>query len=263
MTKTNFLSISKEQLLRAFIKFYGVNESEYIKSQLENPKTMWYEEVDDPEKITDIWPYIKTDIPKEEVEGYLKQKNKYIFLQSAYIDDLDLLVLPKSGNINHIIHEMNHKLSSHIIREKPYAAINGLSIAVETVHGGVVTYNNNLNEVINELMTLDIISWLNIMGENVSPCYSWQSGAFKLIQPFYEFFKEPLKQLYITGNMFDFLREVGEQEFQDFTNFIERKLFIIKIHLRNNKPVTIKEEDVAESQRLTQAMIEYNLKSRK
>lgn len=32
MTKTNFLSISKEQLLRAFIKFYGANESEYIKS---------------------------------------------------------------------------------------------------------------------------------------------------------------------------------------------------------------------------------------
>ena len=54
-----------------------------------------------------------------------------------------------------------------------------------------------------------------------------------------------------------------EQEFQDFTNFIERKLFIIKIYLRNNKQVTIKEEDVAESQRLTQTMIDYNLKSRK
>ena len=52
---------------------------------------------------------------------------------------------------------MNHMIGSHIISLSPYMVINGLSY--EMGKGDVVVLENDaMNEVINQLMTFDIIN---------------------------------------------------------------------------------------------------------
>ncbi len=88
---------------------------------------------------------------------------------------------------------------SHIISLMPYVVINGVSYSIEK-GDMVVSENAEMNEVINQLMTVDIIEELKKLGVKVTYTPSWQDNAFALLMPFYNRFKDSLKKLYIIRN---------------------------------------------------------------
>ena len=147
----------------------------------------------------DLSSHIVTDLPKDKLEYFLSNRKSEAFTQSAYIAKLNLLVLPQNYNISHIIHEINHMFGSHIISLMPYVVINGVSYSIEK-GDMVVSENAEMNEVINQLMTVDIIEELKKLGVKVTYTPSWQDNAFALLMPFYNRFKDSLKKLYIIRN---------------------------------------------------------------
>lgn len=148
----------KNFFILAFINFYGEINAEYITTKINNANIIWYDSNKIEEK-DDILSHIVTNLPKEKLEYFLSQREQSAFLQSAYIDELNLLVLPQNYDISHIIHEINHMIGSHILSLSPYRVINGISYSVEK-SGGVVSENDSMNEVINQIMTYDIVNAL-------------------------------------------------------------------------------------------------------
>ncbi len=232
----------KNIFISAFINFYGEKNSEYIIDRIKNANTIWHDSKSI-EDNSDIFSHIITDMSKDRLEYFLSKRKSEAFLQSSYIDEFNLLVLPQDYNISHIIHEINHMIASHVISLSPYAVINGISFSMER-GDEVILENDSMNEVINQLMTFDIINELKRLGINVVYTPSWQDNAFPLIMPFYNRFKDSLKELYISGDFQAFVNQFDKERFQDFLQFIFMKLFKIKRKLRQNEQITVIKEEI-------------------
>lgn len=232
----------KDIFISSFINFYGESNSEYIIDKIKSANIIWYDSTSLNEG-EDLLSHIITELPKDKLEYFLSTRKSEAFTQSAYIDELNLLVWPQSYDISHIVHEMNHMIGSHIISLSPYVVINGVSYGMEK-HDGVVLENDAMNEVINQLMTFDIINELKKLGMSIIYTPSWQDNAFPLLMPFYNRFKESLKELYISGNYTKFLNQFDEEKYQNFSQFIFMKLFKIKRELHRNEQITITQEKI-------------------
>jgi len=232
----------KSTLISAFINFYGENNSEYIINKINNANIIWYDSTN-LDANDDILSHIITGLPKDKLEYYLSQRKRDAFLQSAYIDELNLLVLPQNYNISHIVHEINHMIGSHILSFSPYRVINGISYSVEKGNG-VISENDAMNEVINQMMTFDIVNELKKSGMDIVYTPSWQDNAFPLLMPLYNRFKESLKELYISGDLSKFLNQFDKEKFQNFSHIIFMKLFRIQRKLRNNEQILIADEEI-------------------
>ncbi len=251
----------KSTFISAFINFYGENNSEYIINKINNANIIWHDSTNS-NSNDDILSHIITDLPKEKLEYYLSQRKRDAFLQSAYIDELNLLVLPQNYNISHIIHEINHMIGSHILSLSPYRVINGISYSVEK-DDGVISENDSMNEVINQIMTFDIVNGLIKSGMNTVYTPSWQDNAFPLLMPFYNRFKESLKELYISGDFSKFLNQFDKEKFQNFSQVIFMKLFRIKRSLRNNEQILITDEEIELLENLVNDMLLFINERRK
>ena len=159
-TKTKYKICSKQLssdldvIIQAFINTYGTEYSDFITNRFKELKIIWYDdEIQNYSNINDI---IETSLPKEIIDEYLKKYKEKCFSQSAFLAELDVLVLPLSYNITHIIHEMNHMISSHVLSKNPLRIISGLSTITEQ-NDGVVSNDSDLNEVINQKITIDIL----------------------------------------------------------------------------------------------------------
>ena len=232
----------KNIFISAFINFYGESNSGYIIDKVKNANIIWHDSTSLKES-EDLLSHIVTDLPKDKLEYFLSKRNADAFTQSAYIDELNLLVLPQNYDISHIIHEMNNMFGSNIISLDSYVVINGVSLSIEK-GDGVVSENDEMNEVINQLMTLDIIGELKKLVMNIIYTSSWQDNAFPLLIPFYNRFKDNLKELYISGNYIKFISQFDEKKFQIFSQFIFIKLFNIKRKLCKNEQITITREEI-------------------
>ena len=177
----------------------------------------------------------------------LSKRSKSAFLKSAYIDELDLLVLPLSYDLTHIIHEFNHRVSSHILSYKPLILTDGISYIQER-NVGLMIYDEFLNEAINQNMTLDILDELNNLGIKTKVTSSWQEHLFPLVNLFYDTFKDLLKETFISGDLSGFVSLVGEDNYNDFSQIIYLKGNKIRRQLRNGNIPEISQEsiDVAE-----------------
>ena len=202
-------------IIQAFINFYGVENSEYIINKISNSRIIWY---DNSDKDDDIQKQIISSINDDELIEILKKRKKEAFLQSTYIDEFDVLVLPLNYDLTHIIHEINHKIGSHVISKEPLIQISGISYSVEK--NGIVEQDNDLNEAINQKMTLEILEELNKLGLKINITPSWQEQLFPVIDTFYETFKEQLKKLNISGNLVAFKEELGKEYFDRFSQLI-------------------------------------------
>lgn len=80
---------------------------------------------------------------------------------------------------------------------EPLKIISGICLSFEE--------NGDLNEAINQKMTLEILEELKKLGLEVSYTPSWQENMFPIINLFYETFKDKLKNVYITGNILSFI----------------------------------------------------------
>ena len=149
-----------ERLLGAFINFYGEENQDYIIERFSNPQIIWFD--DKPYLEGDnIYNHIITNIPNEKLSKYLSSRKKDAFLNSCFIDEFNLLVLPQNGNLTHIAHEINHMIGSHILSLEPLKIINGMSVMLEK-NGGVHEINEFLNEVLNQMMITEILNSINI-----------------------------------------------------------------------------------------------------
>ena len=243
----------KDIFILGFISFYNESNSKYITDKIKRANIIWY---DSPylEDGKDVLSNIVTDLPKDKLEYFLSKRKIETFTQSAYIDELNLLVLPQSYDISHIVHEINHMIGSHIISLSPYVVINGVSYSIEKGED-VILENADMNEVINQLMTFDIINELKKLGLDAVYTTSWQDNAFPLLIPFYNRFKESLKELYISGNYLKFLNQFDKEKFQIFSQFIFMKLFKIKRELRKNEQITITREEIEMVESMVNDMI--------
>lgn len=228
----------------AFINFFGLQHREYILRKLNNSRIVWFDDTVDREN-SDISDCIISSIHKEEIDEILSKRNKNAFLQSAYIDEFDLLVLPLSYDLTQIIHENNHKIGSHIISRKPLIFINGLSYA-EVGSLGAIIYDEYLMEVINQKMTLDIIDELNQLGLEVRKTSSWQEHLFPLINLFYETFKDLLKETHISGDLSTFKKTLGEDNYNYFSQMIHLKGFKLIRDLNRGREPSISQEVIDE-----------------
>lgn len=243
----------KSIFISAFINFYGESSSSYIIDKVKNADIIWHDS-SSLEECEDLLSHIVTDLPKDKLEYFLSKRKSNAFTQSAYIDELNLLVLPQNYDISHIIHETNHMFGSHIISLVPYVVINGVSYSIEK--GDVVVLENDeMNEVINQLMTVDIIDELKKLGVKVTYTPSWQDNAFPLLMPFYNRCKDSLKKLYISGNYIEFISQFDKEKFQDFSQFIFMKLFNIKRQLCKNEQITITREEIETVECMINAML--------
>ena len=202
-------------IIQAFINFYGVENSEYIINKISNSRIIWY---DDSNRDDDIQNQIISSINGDELTEILKKRKKEVFLQSAYIDEIDVLILPLNYDLTHIIHEINHKIGSHIISIEPLIQISGISYSVEK--NGIVEHDNDLNEVINQKMTLEILGELNKLGLKINITPSWQEKLFPVIDTFYATFKEQLKNLNISGDLVAFKEKLGKEYFDKFSQLV-------------------------------------------
>ena len=202
-------------IIQAFINFYGVENIEYIINKISNSRIIWY---DDSNRDDDIQNQIISSINGDELTEILKKRKKEAFLQSAYIDEIDALILPLNYDLTHIIHEINHKIGSHIISIEPLIQISGISYSVEK--NGIVEYDNDLNEAINQKMTLEILEELNKLGLKINITPSWQEQLFPVIDTFYATFKEQLKNLNISGDLVAFKEKLGKEYFDKFSQLV-------------------------------------------
>lgn len=202
-------------IIQAFINFYGVENSEYIINKISNSRIIWY---DDSNRDDDIQNQIISSINGDELTEILKKRKKEAFLQSAYIVEIDVLILPLNYDLTHIIHEINHKIGSHIISIEPLIQISGISYSVEK--NGIVEYDNDLNEAINQKMTLEILEELNKLGLKINITASWQEQLFPVIDSFYATFKEQLKNLNISGDLVAFKEKLGKEYFDKFSQLV-------------------------------------------
>lgn len=243
----------KDIFILGFISFYNESNSKYIIDKIKSANIIWYDSTC-LEEDKDVLSNVVTDVPKDKLEYFLSKRKIETFTQSAYIDELNLLVLPQSYDISHIVHEINHMIGSHIISSSPYVVINGVSYGIEKGNN-VILENDDMNEVINQLMTFDIISELKKLGLDAVYTTSWQDSAFPLLAPFYNRFKESLKELYISGNYSKFLNQFDKEKFQNFSQFIFMKLFRIKRRLRKNEQITITREEIEMVESMVNDMI--------
>lgn len=210
------LNNDMNKILQAFIKFYGVENSEYIINKIKDSRIIWY---DDSDIISDnIYDCIISSISRDELDEILQKRKKEVFLQSAYIDEFDILVLPLSFNLVKIIHEINHKIGSHIISKEPLVQISGISYSIGK--NEVVEYDSDLNEAINQKMTLEILEELKNMGLKIDITPSWQEYLFPLIDLFYNTFKNELKEVNITGDLIKLKQLLGEEYYNQFSQLI-------------------------------------------
>lgn len=242
----------KSIFINAFINFYGKRNSVYIIDKVNNADIIWHDSISLKEG-EDLLSHIVTDLPKDKLEYFLSKRKSEAFTQSAYIDELNLLVLPQNYDISHIIHEINHMIGSHTISLVPYVVINGVSYSIEK-GDVVVSENDEMNEVINQLMTLDIIDELKKLGMKVTYTPSWQDNAFPLLMPFYNRFKDSLKKLYISGNYIEFISQFDKEKFQEFSQYIFMKLFNIKRKLHKKEQITITREEIETVESMINAM---------
>lgn len=242
----------KEIITRAFIMFYGEINKEYIVKIMEDLNVFWYDEnpLDDEKNLAN---HLITYLPQNVVEEILMKRNSEVFLQSGYIEEFNILCFPQKYNLTHIIHEINHKVSSHIVSLKPYNSVSGISLIIETGNG-VIEYNNDLNEGINELMTLDIIKILKELKNNINPTASWQENLFPIIISFYEKFKEQLKALYISGDLNLFVNQIGKEQFEEYSQFIFTKGFKIKRKLNRGEQLMLSDTDIDTADKIVQSM---------
>ncbi len=229
-------------IIQAFIKFYGEHHKGYLLKRLSNSRIIWYKEKKDDEN-EDIHNHIISSISVEEINELLKKRSKKAFLQSAYIDEFDLLVLPLSYDLTHIIHESNHKVGSHILCYEPLIQINGISYSKET-NNGVIEYDDILNEAINHKMTLEILSELDSLGIEVKRTSSWQEHLFPLINLFYETFKDLLKETFILGDLNGFVKSLGEDNYSYFSQMIYLKGFKIRRILKKGDKPEVSQKDI-------------------
>ena len=220
-------------IIQAFINFYGIKNSEYITKKIKNSRIIWYDEPCD--MNNSIWDYIISSCPKAKLEKILTKRKKECFLQSAYIDELDILVLPLSYDLTKIIHEINHKIGSHIISRNPLVQISGISYSIQK--NGIIEYDKDLNEAINHKMTLDIIEELKKMGLQIDVTQSWQEHLFPLIDTFYNTFKDDLKELNVSGNLVGFRKLFGDDYYSQFSQLIFMCAFKAKCAILKNERV--------------------------
>ena len=99
-TKTKYKICSKQLssdldvIIQAFINTYGTEYSDFIINRFKELKIIWYD--DEIQNYSDINDIIETDLPKKIIDEYLKKYKEKCFSQSAFIDELDVLVLPLS-----------------------------------------------------------------------------------------------------------------------------------------------------------------------
>lgn len=242
----------KNLILQAFINFYGRDFSSYIEEQISNPKCVWYDSLP-LQKEEDINCHIVTNLSKEQLSECLEKRNQDIFLQSAYIDEFDILVFPQDYDITKIVHEINHKISSHIFSLNPYMVLGGISYSYQKGIG-IMVENEFLDEVINHRMTLEILNELVKLGYNVTITPSWQENAFPLVDPFYVQFKNLLKTLYISGNLDEFVNSVGKESFNEYSQFIYITIFKMRNALRRGEKIEIPLDVLQKSNELVSIM---------
>ena len=236
----NRLNREINYIIQAFVNFYGEEYKDYIVTTLKDLKIIWYDDVEKQEG-KNIKEQIVSSLPEKQVDEYLSKMNKICFSQSAYIDEIDVLVLPLSYDITHIIHELNHKMSSNILSLEPLEIISGLCISKEK-SGGVVSLNSDLNEAINQKMTLEILDELRNLGLDICYTPSWQENVFPLINLFYDSFRDDLKDIYITGNLNLFINYVGMNNYDEFSQLIYMKSFKLRRKITKGESPLVLEE---------------------
>jgi len=132
------------------------------------------------------------------------------FIESRYNSVNDYLFLPINFLYTHVIHELIHMLTRHILSKSPLVISVGLSISNERVPGRITTVHQYLNEVITEQMTREIETILMKKINFTSQTNSYDN-FFPLTQNFYMAFKDQLKYHGINGGMDNFIFELGEE----------------------------------------------------
>lgn len=252
MSANDRLNKEINYIIQAFINFYGEKHRDYIINTLRDLKIIWYDDIETKEG-KNVKDYIVSSLPEDQVNEYLKKHNKNCFSQSAYIDEIDVLVLPLSYDITHIIHEMNHKISSHILSLEPLNIISGVCISVEK-NGVVVEENSDLNEAINQKMTLEILDELRKLGLEIQSTPSWQENMFPLIHLFYESFKDNLKDTYISGDMLSFINLIGAENYSEFSQTMFMKSFRLKRRLIKGETPIVTEDDIKTVENIVASM---------
>ena len=241
-------------IIQAFINYYGIDNSEYITNRLKNSRIIWFD--DKSVRSDNIYNQIISSIPKEELDIILKQRNELAFLQSTYINELDILVLPLSYDLTQIIHELNHKIGGHTISNNPLLQINGISYCVEK--GKIITYDNELNEIINQKITIEIIKILREMGLNIDITSSWQELLFPLINYFYDNFKNSIKDVIITGNLLKFKESLGEEYYEEFSQKIFLTFYKYQKSLGRKEIISFSKEKINSINELVEKMKVYS-----
>lgn len=249
-----FKEIAEQKLLTPFVNFYGIENKEYIKKRFNNCKVILYDGKPLQEN-DEVRNHIITNISEEQLNAILNTRKDNIFLQSAYIEEFDLLVLPQNFNMTHWVHECNHMLSSHVMCTNPLKSISGISETIE-YDGWVQVFDEFLNEAINQLMTIEI---LDRLGEKSEP--SWQEEMFPLIYDFYFYFKKELKKLFISGNLDEFKNNVGKYYFEQFSQAIFKSGFKIRRSLGKNQKIQIEEDEIRRVKQIVKIMNNNNIQS--
>lgn len=146
-------------------------------------------------------------------------------------------------------------LSSHLLTQEPLKIISGLCIRTEQ-NNGVVSGDNDLNEIINQKITIEILEELKRLGIDLKISSSWQEQLFPLINLFYKTFRDEIKKTYVTGNLLSFAKNLGGQNYIDFTQVVFLKCFKARRNISKGETEIISKDDIEQVEALVFMMNE-------
>ena len=85
----------KNMFISGFINFYNESNSKYIIDKVKNANIIWYDSTCLKED-KDLLSHIVTNLSMDKLEYFLSKRKIEVFTQSAYINELNLLVLLKT-----------------------------------------------------------------------------------------------------------------------------------------------------------------------
>jgi hypothetical protein len=254
--KENQDILHSKDFIDSFIEFFGEEYRTIITQKILDTPVIWYV----PNIETPINPLLYTDLSEEQLQYIVKNVSDMQLKQSIYNPIYNFLVLPIDCNISHIIHEMCHMLTCHILRKEPtLALLNGIGISIEKYEGFFEEYGNDLNEIINQRITRDIESiYRTKVKFDSSPSY--QDVFFPLIEMFYSTFKQEIIKSEMTGNLMNLLDRVGSEEFEEYQQLFFRLVFKLSRSKQENIEFLIDEKYFVEAASITDKMMENSKK---
>lgn len=234
---------NKDKIMESFIKYYGEEYRERIENRINNiniinfiPLYFDYDKLstdmvyyidqcrEDYMENNNIDELLDRVVIDNNCKGLSKELRYYLepsyLMQSTYISDFNLVILPIVFSIEDITHELNHAVIENVLCDNPRINVNGLELSIRD-ENNFNLIDTTISEILIERMAFDIEDFEEEYGIKKCNEFCWQHNYFRFINKFYIIFKDLIKYTFINGNRDMLINAVGKENYEAMVKIIE------------------------------------------